>query len=163
MATRHVLVVLTGGGFSFEGRQLLAGLGSDVSVHYLMTPSAGTPGQDGLPPGPAHLVPKFASKTKTFFGRSVYAFARSFTIALRVMRAQRIDALIGVGSSHSVPAMLAARAARVPTIYLESITRVDRLSSTGRIVYRGRLADLFIVQWPALAASYPAARLGTVL
>ena len=163
MAGRLVLVVLTGGGFSFEGRQLLAGLGDDISVRYLMTRWAGTPGERGLPHGEAYFIPKFASKTKTFFGRSVYAFVETFRIALQVMRAERIDALIGVGSSHSVPALLAARVARVPTVYLESITRVDRLSTTGRIVYRARLADLFIVQWPALAAAYPAARLGTVL
>ena len=41
--------------------------------------------------------------------------------------------------------------------YVESIARTEALSLTGRLLYGGRLADLFFVQWPELAARLPRA------
>ena len=44
-------------------------------------------------------------------------------------------------------------------LFVESIARVETLSLTGRILYAARLADEVLVQWPALHARYPRARL----
>ena len=43
-------------------------------------------------------------------------------------------------------------------VYVESIARVSSLSLSGSILYRGRVADGFFVQWPGLAAKYPRAK-----
>ena len=59
--------------------------------------------------------------------------------------------------------LLAARLLRVRTVFVESITRVGRLSGTGRLIYHCRLATVFVVQWPALRAAYRSSRLGTIL
>jgi beta-1,4-N-acetylglucosaminyltransferase len=65
---------------------------------------------------------------------------------------------IFVGSSECLPLILACRILHIRCIYIESITRVEDLSMTGRIVYHGRLANIFLVQWPCLLPSYPRAQ-----
>jgi beta-1,4-N-acetylglucosaminyltransferase len=40
-------------------------------------------------------------------------------------------------------------------IFVESICRVKTLSLTGQILYRLRIANSFIVQWPELQTKYP--------
>ncbi len=42
-------------------------------------------------------------------------------------------------------------------VYVESVARVQRLSLTGALLYRLRLADAFFVQWEALARRHPRA------
>jgi beta-1,4-N-acetylglucosaminyltransferase len=40
-------------------------------------------------------------------------------------------------------------------VYIESIARVRKLSLSGLILYRLRVADSLLVQWPELQARYP--------
>lgn len=78
-----------------------------------------------------------------------------FFKGLGVLLATRPDALVAVGSAQAVPVGLAARLLGVPLYFVESITRVHRLSATGRAIHRYRLAKRFFVQWPQLAKKYP--------
>jgi beta-1,4-N-acetylglucosaminyltransferase len=43
-------------------------------------------------------------------------------------------------------------------VFVESIARTERLSMTGRILYRLHAANLFLVQWGSLAAKFPRAK-----
>lgn len=113
--------------------------------------------------GPCHDVPQFASITRRSRWVSMKAFVRTFLTTTGVIHREKIDVVIAMGCSHSVPMLLAGRLAGRRTVFIESITRADRLSVTGRIVYHARLANLFIVQWPDLQAAFPASRLGTIL
>ena len=158
-----VLTVLIGGGFSFEMKCLLASLADEVDFAYLATDGGGTPGQDGIPEGPCLRVPMSATVTRNSKVQTARAFAATFAGTLRMIRTHGVDAVAGIGCSHLIPMFAAARLARCRTAYLESITRADRLSVTGRIVYAGRLADTFIVQWPELARTLPRARMGSIL
>lgn len=158
-----VLVVLTGGGFTFETSCILQAIGPDASFVYLATEFGGQPGSGGIPSGPRHAVPSFESKTRPSKWRSLWAFVATFYATLRVVRSDGVEAILSVGCSHSVPMLLAGRVLRCQTIYIESITRVDRLSATGKIVHNLRLAGTFIVQWPGLQKLYPTAQLGTIL
>ena len=49
----------------------------------------------------------------------------------------------------------------VKVAFVESFARVQRLSLTGRLLYP--VADVFLVQWPALAKQYPRARYAGIL
>ncbi len=158
-----VLMVLTGGGFTYETVCLAQDLAKDFDFVYLRTEFGGVPGQGGIPDGESHLVPQFATMTKTFLGRSVYAFLTTFVRSWSVIRRRRVDAVVGVGCSHTLPMLLAARVRGVPRIFIESIARADQLSATGKLVYRLGLARPFIVQWPDLQAAWPASQLGRVL
>lgn len=157
------LTVISGGGFTFETKRLLQSLADHMDFVYLRTEFGGTPGENGLPPGGAHPVPSFATVVQPSHRQSMAAFAATFAATVRLLRRERIRLVVAVGCSHAIPMFLAARALSCRTAFAESITRVDRLSATGRIVYRLRLADRFVIQWPALQGRYPASRLGTLL
>lgn len=44
--------------------------------------------------------------------------------------------------------------------YVESIARVRKLSLSGLLLYKLRLTDQFVVQWPQLQKKYPRAHYG---
>jgi len=54
----------------------------------------------------------------------------------RFVRAERFDAVLSTGSAIAVPALLTAAAHRVPAYYVESISRFDGPSLTGRMLER---------------------------
>ena len=159
----RLLTALTGGGFTFETSVLLRGLAAEFELVFLRTQWGGMPGEDGLPPGRAYDVPPFESVTRPSRLQSARAFAQTFRRTLQVLRAERIGLVAVVGCSHAVPMLLAARLLRVRSVFIESITRFDRLSNTGRLVLRLGLASRCVVQWPALQAANPGTELGTIL
>jgi len=63
--------------------------------------------------------------------------------------------------SHPPPPAAAPAACRLlglldcRIVYIESIARVRKLSLSGLILYRLRVADSLLVQWPELQARYP--------
>jgi hypothetical protein len=75
----------------------------------------------------------------------------------RILLRERPTAVVALGSVDTMPLAIAARLAGIPLVFIESITRVSDLSTTGKWVYRLRLARRFYVQWPRLAALYPRA------
>lgn len=58
---------------------------------------------------------------------------QSLPIARRVLREYRPTLLVSTGSALTVPYMTAARSLRIPVTYVESATRMDGPSITGRI------------------------------
>lgn len=158
-----VLISLSGGGFTGETKSLLAALRSDFAFVYLKAPWAGEPGEPDVPMGTSYEIPAFGSYTEPSIRKSARAFAATFLTACRVLRRARVDLVVGVGSSHVPSMLLAGRLFRKETVFIESLTRVDKLSTSGVLVYHLRLARTFIVQWPALQRLYPRSRLGTLL
>lgn len=73
------------------------------------------------------------------------------------------DVLLVNGPGTCVPVVAAAVAARLlgrartRVVYVESIARTRTLSLTGTILYKARLADAFLVQWPGLVDAFPRA------
>jgi hypothetical protein len=157
------LVVLSGGGFTFETKCLLMSIKDDADIIYLRTEFGGIPGESNIPVGESHLVPSFSTKTQKSFTRSIRAFLVTFKMTLYLVRNRPVDVLITVGCSHAVPMFLVGRILGRKTIYIESVTRVDQLSITGKIVYYFHLATIFIVQWPDLQRFYPSSQFGSTL
>ena len=81
--------------------------------------------------------------------RSALNGIRNFFVAWRVIRRQRPDLLLSTGAGLAVPFFLVGRLLGRRLIYVESLTRIDGLSLTGRIIYP--FADEFFVQWPGAA------------
>lgn len=79
--------------------------------------------------------------------RSVRALLHNMRLALRVVRRERPDAIVSTGAALALPFFLAGKLSGAKLVYVESLTRIDRLSLTGRLVYP--LADAFFVQWPS--------------
>ena len=158
-----LLVVLSGGGFTFETRTLLDHLREQANFIYIRTQFGGMPGQDGIPSGEARDVPSFATVTRKSTYVSARAFAKTFSTTLGILLNRRVDAVLSVGCSHAIPMLLAGRLTGRRNIFVETITRTDRLSTTGKIVYYLRLSDRFFVQWPDLQIRYPRSSASTIL
>ncbi len=80
---------------------------------------------------------------------------RTLRVALRCLRIvvrERPDVVISTGAAVGCLVCLFAKVSGARVIWMDSITNVYRLSLAGRIVRP--LADLFLVQWPQLAARF---------
>ncbi|MHA2386125.1 MAG: hypothetical protein ACXAEE_07940, partial [Candidatus Thorarchaeota archaeon] len=67
-------------------------------------------------------------------------------------------AVVSCGTGLTVPVFYAARILGIKTVFIESMSRVESLSITGRLL-RGK-TDLFLVQWPEFAERVPEAVYG---
>jgi beta-1,4-N-acetylglucosaminyltransferase len=79
--------------------------------------------------------------------RSLRALLRNLPLAWRVIRERDPDVILSTGAGVSVPFFWVGRLLGRRLVYVESLTRVDSLSLSGRLVHR--FADEFFVQWPA--------------
>ena len=71
----------------------------------------------------------------------------------RIFRRERIAYVITTGAEIALPALLVNRLFfRRPALFIESVSRIDTPSLTGRIAYH--LADRVFVQWPGLLRHY---------
>ena len=74
--------------------------------------------------------------------------------AYKVIRSVRPDIVVAIGTSLAVPLLLAAKILGKKTIFVESITRVNTPTTTGKILSRLRFADRIYVQWPEAVRLY---------
>lgn len=82
-------------------------------------------------------------------GRALVNFIKAFFIFAK----SRPDVVISTGASLAVPFIIAAKILGIKTTYIESISRSEKLSLSGRLIYR--IVDEFYVQWPDCLESYP--------
>jgi len=85
--------------------------------------------------------------------RNIPNLLRNARLAWRLVRNERPRALVTTGAGVAVPFAWVARLRRIPVIYVESFTRIERLSLSGRMI--APAASRVYVQWPELAASSP--------
>jgi len=94
--------------------------------------------------------------------RSLTKLVRNVVVAARTLRRADPDAVISTGAALAVPFIILARLTGRRAVYVESFTRTDGLSLSGRMVYP--FATDFFVQWPEAAAGRPKARyVGAIL
>ncbi|MDI6449694.1 UDP-N-acetylglucosamine--LPS N-acetylglucosamine transferase [Anaerobaca lacustris] len=75
-----------------------------------------------------------------------------FMRCMRILRKERPDVVISTGAAPGCMAVVLGHLGGAKVIWLDSITNVNRLSLSGRLVRP--FADLFLVQWPQLARRY---------
>lgn len=81
--------------------------------------------------------------------RSVKNLLRNLCVCVAVMRRYRPDVILSTGGGLTVPIFLVGKLMGARLVYVESITRIDAPSLSGKLVYP--LTDRFFVQWPAAA------------
>ena len=137
----------------------------DGSAHrfaYVYGHHAGNHAAARLPmphPGPRYPM-RYLGPTRKYPWRLVTNTLRglwSMVEAMRLVRRLRPDVILTLGTAASVPLLLAGRAVGARSVFVESLTRVERLSLTGWLLYRLRLPQRFYVQWASLAQRYPRA------
>lgn len=81
---------------------------------------------------------------------------------IKVILRERPDVLISTGASVGCMACFLGKLLGARVIWIDSITNVERISLSGRMVRY--IADLFLVQWKELAEQYSNVEyLGTVI
>jgi beta-1,4-N-acetylglucosaminyltransferase len=88
--------------------------------------------------------------------RNIPNLLRNLRLAWRVLSRERPAALITTGAGVAVPFAWLAKLRSIPVTYVESFTRINELSMSGRMI--APVASRLYVQWPELAAKVPAAR-----
>lgn len=81
--------------------------------------------------------------------RSLLNLARNLRLAWRVIGERDPDAILSTGAGLAVAFFLVGRLRGRRCVYVESLTRTDSLSLSGKLVRP--LADAFFVQWPQAA------------
>lgn len=89
--------------------------------------------------------------------RNVPNLIRNMRLALRVLRTERPSAILTTGAGVAVPFAWAGWLLRIPTVYVESVTRIEELSLSGRMI--SPVATRVYGQWPGLADDRPKRRI----
>jgi len=84
--------------------------------------------------------------------RNIKNLIRNLMLAHKILKEEKPDAIISTGAGIAVPFIIIGRLFRIKTLYLESITRSEELSLSGRLVYP--FVNKLLVQWPGLAEMY---------
>ncbi len=92
--------------------------------------------------------------------RNVKNFFRNLRAAVRVLRERNPAVIVSTGAGLALPFFILGKLQRRKLVYVESITWVEQLGLTGRLVYP--LADSFFVQWAALGSLRRASFHGSV-
>jgi len=85
--------------------------------------------------------------------RNIPNLLRNVGLAVRVFRRERPSAMVTTGAGVAVPYAWVARMCGVPVIYVESVTRIEQLSLSARMIRP--VAARVYVQWPELAGTAP--------
>lgn len=78
--------------------------------------------------------------------RNVPNLLRNIRLAARVLHLTRPSAVLTTGAGVAVPFAWIARLRGVPVAYVESFTRIEGLSLSGRLI--SPIAERLYVQWP---------------
>jgi beta-1,4-N-acetylglucosaminyltransferase len=90
-------------------------------------------------------------------GTNVVRMAKAFAQAACILLRERPNVILSTGAEIAIPFLWVGKLLGAKTVYIESWSRVRTRSGTGPLVYP--VADLFLVQWPALLGLYgPKAR-----
>ena len=85
-------------------------------------------------------------------GTNPLLMARAFVSVFWILIKEKPNLVISTGAEIAIPAVYLARLLRIKTIFIESWTRVERPTGTGKIVYP--VSNVFLVQWERLLAKY---------
>lgn len=147
-----LLIVLAGGGFLFETESLLEKLDTSFDYYYVTGRDSAVL-KSSYEESRFYLIPKTTSMSETSVLMKVKSVLASLFSSVKLVRKIKPDAIVCVGSSMSIPLYLAAKMLRfnkVKTVFIESITRTDAISKTGKILLKLKLVDRFYAQWPQL-------------
>lgn len=89
--------------------------------------------------------------------RNLLNFLRNFILAMQVLHREKPELIISTGAGVAVPFMIIGKFLGAKTIFIESITRVEQLSLSARLVLP--FLDSLYVHWPKLRILYPNAQL----
>jgi beta-1,4-N-acetylglucosaminyltransferase len=146
---KRIAVVLGRGGHTAQTFALIDLLGNRFRYLYMIDLlDRLTPKKIGID---GRVVRVLAPRLLPQDSRIMSVIRTMFTLLLTLIYflLYRPVAVVSCGTGLTVPVFYAARFLGVKTVFIESMSRVESLSITGRLL-QGK-TDLFLVQWPELA------------
>ncbi len=134
---KRVLAVASGGGHWVQLLRMRPAF-AHHEVHFVTTNAAYAKDVSA----PLHTVLDASSWTKL---RLVWMFLQMFWLVLRL----RPDVVFTTGAAPGLAAIVCGRAMGAKTIWVDSIANSEQVSRSGR--HAGRVAHVWLTQWPALA------------
>lgn len=157
----RLLIILGAGGHSKQMLRLVDLLGPQHDYHYVVADYDALSEQKITRPGPVYRVVQPREKRQGVT-EDPLTVLRKLPGALRqanaILSRSRPDAILGAGPSLQIPFALVSRLHRIPHIFIESASKPERISLTGRLIYHLRLADRVYLQWEHHLQTYPRAR-----
>lgn len=89
----------------------------------------------------------------------IYAFFYIINMMIpsfQIIRQERPDVIVSTGGPVTIPLSYIGKLLGVRIIYIESLTRINSPSLTGRFIYP--ITDLFLVQWESMLVYYKKAK-----
>ena len=80
---------------------------------------------------------------------NLYIFVKAYFQAFNILLREKPDVLISTGAQIALPFFLWGKVMGKKLIFIESWSRVNKLSMTGQLLYP--VVDEFFVQWPEMA------------
>ena len=84
--------------------------------------------------------------------RNVVSLIQNIPETYRILSSEKPDLIISTGASIALNFAFAAKSLGIRFVYIESISRSNDLSISGKLVYP--MANEFYVQWPNLCKKY---------
>jgi len=84
--------------------------------------------------------------------RNLKNLIKNFFLALKILQEEKPDIIVSTGSGVAVPFLILGKLFKKKVIHIESLTRIQDLSLTGKLVHF--FCDHHFVQWPELAEKY---------
>lgn len=157
----RLLIILGAGGHTKQMLRLVDLLGAAYDYHYVVADYDTVSEQKLRQPGPVYRILQPREKRRGHTDSAIAVLLKmpsALVQAWRILRRARPDAIIGAGPSLQIPFALVAKGVGIPMIFVETASKVETLTFTGRIIYRYHLADPFFVQWRHHVDRYPRAR-----
>jgi beta-1,4-N-acetylglucosaminyltransferase len=81
-------------------------------------------------------------------GTSIWRMFKAIFWAFRILNQEHPNVILSLGAEIALPFIYIGKVLRIKTIFIESWSRVENVSRTGKLVYF--ITDDFLVQWPQL-------------
>lgn len=135
----------------WQSKSVLKALNGPWKYHYITESDTLLPSPPDIPAGEVFEVPHATTLAEQKLSQRIWSALKCLLATAWVVARVRPEVVIAVGTSLSLFVCLWGRLFGARTVFIESITRVNSLSSTGRLIVRWRLAHRVYVQWPGLA------------
>jgi len=151
---KKILIVLGEGGHTTEMLNLVELLGNKYNYSYIVTKEDNLSANRIKFKGNIFRLNRPRGKTTNIFV-SICITILVLIKVISIIRKILPNAIISTGPAIVVPVAFIGKIFGVKIIFIETGSRVNTSSLTGKIMYK--LADLFFIQWPNLKKRFPKA------
>lgn len=152
-ARPRLLISMSGGGFLWQSRNVSVALQNHFDLHYVTAGHRTLLDRD-LPDGTWHKLNANATSFSSHYLLDIWRSLAQIRETYKVIKEVDPAAIVVIATSVAIPLAVSARLLGKPFVFIESITRVNAPSITGRVLGALRLCSRFYVQWPEAVPLY---------